>query len=203
MTCGPRRPQPQRPHTAAGAWPPPPAVAVSLRGWRRHRRGTQHVASAAAASPTPPPPPTIEHPLTPTGFQWSTYPQRTRYSSFSPYPLHRQCSVGGRHLPDLQHHVVSPQSCRHPRCASRPQATGTAATARAATLSATTQPPIRTFERKTLSQASEATFSESPKNLREHDHIRPGQPALTTPKTPHLPSRAFLTTICSRGPYGR
>ena len=90
-----------------------------------------------------------------------------------------------------------------PPRSSRPRATVTAATARAATRSATTQPPIRTFERKTLSQASEATFSASPKNLRECDHIRPRQPALTTPQTSHLPSRTFLTTICSRRPYGR
>jgi len=146
---------------------------------------------------------TIEHPPTPTGSAWSTYSQKARCSSFSPYPLHCPCSVGGRRLPDPQHHVVNPQSRRHPRCAGRPQATGTSATARAATRSATTQPPMRSFERKTLSQASEATFSASPKNLGERDHIRLCQPALTTPKTPHLPSRTFLTKICSRGPYGR
>jgi len=123
---------------------------------------------------------TTEHPPTPTGSPWSTYPQKTRLSSFIPNPLHRPCSVRGRYLPDPQHHVVSRQSRGHPRCAGRPLAMGTAATARAATLSATAQPPIRTFEKKTLSQASEATFSTSPRNLRERDHMRLGQPAPTT-----------------------
>jgi len=146
---------------------------------------------------------TTEHPPTPTGSPWSTYPPKTRSSSSSPYTLQRPCSVGGRHLPDPPHYVVSPQSRQHPRCAGRPQATRMAATTRAATQSATTQPPIRTFEKKKLSQASEATFSASPENLRERDHIRPGQSALTAPQTPHMPSRTALTKICSRGPYGR
>ena len=55
MTGGPRRTQRQRPYAAAGAWPPPPAVVVSLRGWRRHQCGAQHVASPAASRPIPRP----------------------------------------------------------------------------------------------------------------------------------------------------
>jgi len=155
--------------------------------WRRHRRSAQHVAIPAASRPTPPPPPTTEHTPTPTGSQSSTYPQKTRSSSSSPYTLQRPCSVGGRHLPDPVDHGQRerPQPLEQPRDA-RPL-----------------NPPIRTFERKALSQASEATFSASPKNLRERAHIRHRQPALTTPQTPHLPSRTFLTTIYSRGPYGR
>jgi len=90
-----------------------------------------------------------------------------------------------------------------PPRSSRPRATVSATTARAATRCATAQPPIRTFERKALSQASEATFSASAKNLRKRAHIRHRQPALTTPQTPHLPSRTCLTTIYARGPYGR
>jgi len=74
---------------------------------------------------------------------------------------------------------------------------------RSSTHSATTQPFLRTCKRKALSQAFEATFSTSRQTLRVRDYIGFGEPALTTPQAAHLPLRTSLTTICSRGPYGR
>jgi len=71
------------------------------------------------------------------------------------------------------------------------QATGTAATARVATRSATTQPLTRTFEGKALSQTSEATFSgKSQKRTRACPHpppsTRPHDPANTAPALTYL-----------------
>jgi len=56
MTCGLRRPQPQRPHTAACAWPPAPDVAVSPRGWWRRPTRRQPRRLPSHTAPTPPTP---------------------------------------------------------------------------------------------------------------------------------------------------
>ena len=175
----------------------PPHRRRCLAPAARRRRLAQRVAASPARRPTPQQPRRLPSHTAPTPHHRApSHPDRlpminvpTKNTQLFLQPLHPA-------TPMLHRGPPPPRS-------SRPRATGTAATARAATRSATTQPPIRMFERKTLSQASEATFSASPKNLRERDHIRPRQPALTTPQTPHLPSRTFLTTICSRGPYGR
>ena len=174
----------------------PPHRRRCLAPAARRRRLAQRVAASPARRPTPQQPRRLPSHTAPTPHHRApSHPDRlpiinapTKDTQFFLQPLHPA-------TPMLRRGPPPPRS-------SRPRASGTAATARAATIRDHST-PIRTFERKALSQASEATFSASPKNLRERAHIRHRQPALTTPQTPHLPSRTFLTTIYSRGPYGR
>ena len=58
-------------------------------------------------------------------------------------------------------------------------------------------PPCERLKRKRSLRPLKPPFRPSPKNLRERDHIRLGQPALTTPQTPHLPSRIADPRILS------